>query len=196
MSEADPIRDDASRRSFRASVSNMLAGFARTLSYDSGTDTPTSSSAPTSQHQQGGGAASVYSSSSSFPYELPPLDPITLKGYASDTFSQPSDRLMSTAVAEEIRTLLPERLKLVSEWDLIYSLVQDGASLPTLYSHAKPYRGRRTGFVLVLQDSARAVSPPPPSPLPGGSPGVPPTAQGPCLPPPTGEVIGKETRWY
>jgi hypothetical protein len=60
-------------------------------------------------------------------------------------------------MAEEIRILLPERLKLVDEWKLVYSLVQDGASLSTMYHRAKAYQGSRAGFVLVVRDAVGAV---------------------------------------
>ena len=65
---------------------------------------------------------------------------------------------MRSDLAEEIRLLIPERLKLADEWQLIYSLVQDGASLGTLYTRAKKFKGQRVGFVLVLRDTLGGVS--------------------------------------
>lgn len=65
---------------------------------------------------------------------------------------------MRSDLAEEIRLLIPERLKLADEWHLIYSLVQDGASLGTLYSRARRFRNQRVGFVLVFRDNIGGVS--------------------------------------
>ncbi|OAA81872.1 TLDc [Akanthomyces lecanii RCEF 1005] len=84
------------------------------------------------------------------PFRPPPLDPIVLNGYKDNT---PADsRLLSNAVAEEIRNMVPERLRIVEDWNLVYSLEQDGSSLSTLYQKCRAYEGRRTGFVLVVQD--------------------------------------------
>jgi hypothetical protein len=90
------------------------------------------------------------------PFQPPPLTPLTLKGYKSNTTQ--SGRLLSKALAEEIRLLLPPRLQLVDNWSLTYSLEQDGVSLATLYEKCDDYRGKRGGFVLVVQDGAEGVS--------------------------------------
>ncbi|KZL72094.1 oxidation resistance protein 1 [Colletotrichum incanum] len=86
------------------------------------------------------------------PFRPPPLDPIILHGFKDST--PPSARLLSHGVAEEIRIMLPERLRIMEDWKLIYSLEQDGASLTTLYQKAADYQGRRVGFVLVVRDDA------------------------------------------
>ncbi|ROT42729.1 TLD-domain-containing protein [Sodiomyces alkalinus F11] len=86
------------------------------------------------------------------PFRPPPLDPILLHGYKEST--SPSARLLTTNVAEEIRIMLPERLRIVEDWKLIYSLEQDGASLNTLYQKAAMVHGQRVGFVLVVRDEA------------------------------------------
>ena len=80
----------------------------------------------------------------------PPLDPLILHGYRPGT--PPSAKLLSAAVAEEIRTMVPERLRIVDDWHLIYSLEQDGASLATLYQRCRQFEGKRAGFVLVIKD--------------------------------------------
>lgn len=80
----------------------------------------------------------------------PPLDPLILHGYRPGTPS--SAKLLSPAVAEEIRTMVPERLRIVDDWHLIYSLEQDGASLATLYQRCRQFEGKRAGFVLVVKD--------------------------------------------
>jgi hypothetical protein len=85
----------------------------------------------------------------------PPLEPLSLRGFRDDT---PDDaRLLTTAIAEEIRIMVPARLSLVDEWALIYSLDQDGASLATLYEKCAEYEGRRVGFVLVVKDCEGGV---------------------------------------
>jgi hypothetical protein len=94
----------------------------------------------------------------------PPLEPLQLGGFAPDTPA--AARLLTPAVAEEIRTMVPARLALVDEWRLVYSLEQDGASLATLYDKCSAFRGKRVGFVLVVRDCEGGVSPPTPSPSP------------------------------
>ncbi|KAF2008211.1 TLD-domain-containing protein [Amniculicola lignicola CBS 123094] len=89
------------------------------------------------------------------PFQPPPLTPLTLKGYKSTTTE--SAKLLSKALAEEIRLLIPPRLQLVDEWELTYSLEQNGVSLGTLYEKADEYRGKRGGFVLVVQDASGGV---------------------------------------
>ncbi|KAI2627528.1 TLD-domain-containing protein [Hypoxylon sp. NC1633] len=84
------------------------------------------------------------------PRGLPSLEPLTLKGYRADTDAD--EQLLARGVAEEIRTFLPERLKIAEDWRLLYSLYQNGSSLATLYKLCEEYRGRRVGFVLVVRD--------------------------------------------
>ncbi|KAK7943282.1 oxidation resistance 1 [Apiospora aurea] len=89
------------------------------------------------------------------PRGLPSLEPLNLTGYADDT---PQDeRLLSRGIAEEIRTFLPERLKIGEDWNLVYSLYQHGSSLSTLYKLCDDYRGRRVGFVLVVRDGSEGT---------------------------------------
>jgi hypothetical protein len=92
------------------------------------------------------------------------LTPLTLTGYKSSTTE--SAKLLTKAVAEEIRLLVPPRLQLDEEWKLVFGLEQDGVSLATLYQKCEQYVGSREGFVLVIKDSAGGVSfarVPPPS---------------------------------
>ncbi|KAH7137949.1 hypothetical protein B0J11DRAFT_395 [Dendryphion nanum] len=89
------------------------------------------------------------------PFQPPPLTPLSLKGWKNSTPA--SGRLLSKALAEEIRLLVPPRLQLVDDWDLIYSLEQNGVSLGTLYEKAEEYRGKRGGFVLVVQDTSGGI---------------------------------------
>jgi hypothetical protein len=90
------------------------------------------------------------------PFRPPPLDPIVLSGYQDNTPA--SAKLLSSAIAEEIRIMLPERLRIMEDWTLVYSLEQDGASLATLYKKSIRYEGRRLGFVLVVKDGEGGVS--------------------------------------
>ena len=97
------------------------------------------------------------------PFQPPPLTPLTLSGSTDST-------ILSRAVAEEIRLLVPPRLQLAETWTLAYSLEQDGVSLGTLYNKcASPSLPRDSSFILVIQDGAGGVRPPLPSfslPLP------------------------------
>ena len=45
----------------------------------------------------------------------------------------------------------------MDDWSLVYSVEQDGVSLGTLYAKCDEYRGRRSGFVLVVRDGAGGV---------------------------------------
>lgn len=81
-------------------------------------------------------------------FEIPPLEPIILDGYLSTTRS----RLLKPEVAEQLRNFLPSRLQLRSQWQLVYSLEQHGASLTTLYDRNRPPPGQRPGYILVVKD--------------------------------------------
>ncbi|KAH7625920.1 hypothetical protein SMAC4_03491 [Sordaria macrospora] len=89
------------------------------------------------------------------PMQPPPLEPVQLRGFAPDT--PQSARILTQAIAEEIRIMVPTRLGIVDEWNLIYSLDQDGASLGTLYDKCAKYSGRRVGFVLVVKDAEGGI---------------------------------------
>ncbi|QIX00567.1 hypothetical protein AMS68_006084 [Peltaster fructicola] len=107
------------------------------------------------------------------PFQPPPLTPLSLKGYKASTSHR--SRLLSRALAEEVRLLVPPRLQLVDEWQLSYSLEQDGSTLSTMYSHCDKHKGKRGGFVIVIRDSeagtfgAYLSDPPKPSPQYYGS---------------------------
>lgn len=78
---------------------------------------------------------------------LPPLSTLLLNGYSPHT----RHRLLDPELAGEIRNLLPPRLQLYDEWELLYSLEQHGISLNTLYRNCDPdyqqqqLRMRKTG---------------------------------------------------
>lgn len=86
------------------------------------------------------------------PFQPPPLTPLTLR---VSGHGHPNQQLLTRALAEEIRLLVPARLQLVDTWQLAYSLERDGASLATLYETCKQFshRSPRAGYVLVIRDS-------------------------------------------
>lgn len=90
------------------------------------------------------------------PFQPPPLTALSLQGYKYNTTE--SAKLLTKALAEEIRLLFPPRNQLVDSWRLVYSLDQDGSSLATLYKRADEYRGSRGGYVLVVRDGSGNVS--------------------------------------
>ncbi|KAI9658112.1 MAG: oxidation resistance protein 1 [Trizodia sp. TS-e1964] len=89
------------------------------------------------------------------PYQPPPLASLKLTGIHSSTPA--SAQLLSRALAEEIRLLLPPRLQLHTEWSLVYSVEQDGVSLATLYKNCDVFKNQKMGFVLVVRDSCGGV---------------------------------------
>ncbi|ORY12727.1 hypothetical protein BCR34DRAFT_288120 [Clohesyomyces aquaticus] len=150
---------------FTYPVSYAVSGLLRRLSYD-----PNSPSHSPSNKPSNSGTTSLSQSLQSIdsmnsvfspprrnasPFQPPPLTPLTLKGYRPATTQ--SARLLTKTLAEEIRLLVPPRLQLVDEWNLAYSLTQDGVSLATLFEKSDDYRGKRGGFVLVVQDSSGGV---------------------------------------
>lgn len=92
------------------------------------------------------------------PFQPPPLTPLTLSpGVDTDSNSSSlQQQLLSRALAEEIRLLVPARLQLVDTWCLAYSLDRDGASLSTLYANCHDFaqRSPRAAFVLVVRDAS------------------------------------------
>ena len=85
------------------------------------------------------------------PFQPPPLTPLTLSGLTESS-------ILSRAVAEEIRLLVPPRLQLADIWKLAYSLENDGVSLATLYNKcSSPRIPRGSSFILVIQDGAGGV---------------------------------------
>lgn len=98
--------------------------FNRILSRSSRTMSPPSSS-NSSQHS---------SRSRSRDNSLPPLSTLVLNGYKASS----KHKLLDTELASNIRNLLPPRLQLFDEWDLVYSFEQNGISLNTLYRNSNP----------------------------------------------------------
>lgn len=178
-SSPPPTRSPPSQRStpnrsssyFTYPVSYAVSGIMRRLNTDT---SPRSDATHTANsHHHGSSSlsqsfASLVSSSTSdmdsvyqpsyrtaSPFQPPPLTPLTLRGYREGM--REKGKLLSTALAEEIRLLFPPRLQLVDEWTLAYSLEQNGVSLGTLYKQSEDYRGKRGGFVLVVRDGGGGV---------------------------------------
>ncbi|KAL8853294.1 MAG: hypothetical protein Q9221_001906 [Calogaya cf. arnoldii] len=88
------------------------------------------------------------------PFQPPPLTPLTLKpGNASS-----SSLILTRALAEEIRLLVPPRLQLAESWSLAYSLEKDGVSLTTLYTKcASRSIPKSSSFILVIKDAAGGI---------------------------------------
>ncbi|KAK2759822.1 oxidation resistance protein 1 [Arachnomyces sp. PD_36] len=150
-------------------VSHVVSGLYRRL-----TEAVEDPSAPKSTTTTSGGsrhattfptsASAMNSSTSSFhtpirtgsPFQPPPLTPLTLSSSEDSSDSSTSPPLLTRALAEEIRLLVPPRLQLVDTWRLAYSLERDGSSLATLYEKCDEYshRSQRAGYVLVVRDSS------------------------------------------
>ncbi|QWU89365.1 hypothetical protein CA3LBN_003688 [Candidozyma haemuli] len=61
-----------------------------------------------------------------------------LREYASDNIDCVLLGVLDEELASNIRSLLPPRLQLYSEWELLYSLEQHGISLNSLYRNCRP----------------------------------------------------------
>ncbi|KAL8735586.1 MAG: hypothetical protein Q9166_000755 [cf. Caloplaca sp. 2 TL-2023] len=101
------------------------------------------------------------------PFQPPPLTPLTLKPASASS----SSIILTRALAEEIRLLVPPRLQLAESWSLAYSLEEDGVSLTTLYNKcASRSIPKGSSFVIVIKDAAGGIfgayltDPPHPSP--------------------------------
>ncbi|TAQ87608.1 hypothetical protein B7494_g4077 [Chlorociboria aeruginascens] len=138
-----------------STVSHAVTGLLRRFS----TEPPTPSASvskslpsPALHHSSTTGMQGLYTAPhrTASPFQPPPLYPIILKGYKESTTQ--SAQLLSATLAEEIRLLVPPRLQLCEEWNLVYSLEEDGVSLGTLYKKCADLRGLRNGFVLIVRD--------------------------------------------
>lgn len=78
------------------------------------------------------------------------LPSVILNGYSDNT----KNRLLRQEMCDELRQLMPTRIQLYTEWSLIYSLEQHGASLHSLYDNLKSdtNSNARVGYILVIQD--------------------------------------------
>src|SRR5271155_1230816 len=78
----------------------------------------------------------------------PPLAPISLRGFSDTT----TERIMTDKLAEDIRLMMPARLQVQEDWELVYSLDQHGVSLGTLYARSKAYNSPQAGYVVIVKD--------------------------------------------
>ncbi|SZF03798.1 unnamed protein product [Blumeria hordei] len=130
-------------------VSHAVTGFLRRFATEANAKSDNSMT-PDESYYGASNAASSPRIRKASPFQPPPLYQITLHGYHPTT--QDSAKLLSKSLAEEIRLLIPARLQLCEEWNLVYSLEEDGVSLGTLYKKCSTLCGRRNGFVLVVRD--------------------------------------------
>ncbi|KAL2057638.1 hypothetical protein ABVK25_002022 [Lepraria finkii] len=132
-------------------VTHIASSLYRRLT-DTSPQRPTPSKAPsnTSLNEMRNGVYTPPHRTAS-PFQPPPLTPLTLSGLTESS-------ILSRAVAEEIRLLVPPRLQLADTWRLAYSLENDGVSLATLYNKcASPRIARGSSFILVIQDAAGGI---------------------------------------
>jgi hypothetical protein len=84
----------------------------------------------------------------------PPQPPsITLYGWNPAT----STRLLTSSLAQDIWSALPERWQFSHEWHLVYSLEQHGSSLSTLYNNCRAFRDTFAFYILVVGDTVGGV---------------------------------------
>ncbi|CCH57996.1 hypothetical protein TBLA_0A01950 [Henningerozyma blattae CBS 6284] len=83
------------------------------------------------------------------------LPPVILTGYSPNT----KNRLLTTEMCDELRTLMPTRVQLYPKWRLLYSLEQHGASLHSLYHNIAPEdkTPMRVGYVLIIKDRLNGI---------------------------------------
>ncbi|KAJ5965490.1 hypothetical protein N7481_012204 [Penicillium waksmanii] len=132
-------------------VSHVVSGLYRRLT-DPNIAAPDSSVMPWSLSSS---SSEVYTPRrTASPFQPPPLTPLALTIPKGEDLLQ--QQLLTRALAEEIRLLVPARLQLVENWRLAYSLDRDGAALSTLYDNCEQFshRSPRAGYVLVIRDSS------------------------------------------
>lgn len=151
---SDPTSNNNNHNSnyFSYPVSRVVSGLYRRF-----TDPPQKINNNVNRNASNANMNSTHSSSTSLytpkrtasPFQPPPLTPLTLKSSSTPT-------ILSRALAEEIRLLVPPRLQLVDTWRLAYSLERDGSSLSTLYDHCRKINEHnpRAGYVLVVRDTS------------------------------------------
>ncbi|CEP62439.1 Oxr1p LALA0_S05e05688g [Lachancea lanzarotensis] len=83
-------------------------------------------------------------------FEDESLPPVTLHGYINTT----RNRLLSPDICDELRNLMPTRIQLYSDWHLLYSLQQHGASLQSLFGRTASDKAipARIGYVILIED--------------------------------------------
>lgn len=84
-----------------------------------------------------------------------PLPAVKLNGYLPTT----KNKLLTPEMCDELRNLMPTRVQLYTDWQLLYSLEQHGASLRSLYDNLAPESATpmRVGYVLVIKDRKHGI---------------------------------------
>ena len=145
---------------FTYPVSRVVSGIVRRLKEPPASSPNRSSAAPRNASSKRHNAMTSSESGAVYtpkrtvsPFQPPPLTPLTLSASTEENLQR---QLLTRAVAEEIRLLVPPRLQLVDTWRLAYSLDRDGASLATLYENCDHFshRSLRAGYVLVVRDAS------------------------------------------
>ncbi|KAH3686387.1 hypothetical protein WICPIJ_002640 [Wickerhamomyces pijperi] len=157
-SASDRRSDKSNSDSFRKNVSRIKKLFKGTTG-SSSSSSSVSSSRNSSRTSLNNIPTNPHNMNKTVPEDddMPPLRPITLKGYTEST----KNHIMTQGTAEEIRTLLPARLTVTSTWQLLYSLEQHGASLNSLYRILKDQKDKKiydkNGYVLIIRDAHGGV---------------------------------------
>lgn len=83
------------------------------------------------------------------------LPSVKLNGYLPTT----KNRLLTPEMCDEMRSLMPTRIQLYTEWQLLYSLEQHGASLHSLYDNliTESKTPIRVGYVIVIKDRKQGI---------------------------------------
>ncbi|EDO17734.1 hypothetical protein Kpol_1033p39 [Vanderwaltozyma polyspora DSM 70294] len=90
-----------------------------------------------------------------FDFDDDSLPKVILNGYLPST----KNRLLTPDMCDDIRMLMPTRIQLYTDWKLMYSLEQHGASLHSLYDSIAPDSDTpmRVGYVLVIKDRLSGI---------------------------------------
>ncbi|KAL8761675.1 MAG: hypothetical protein Q9184_002210 [Pyrenodesmia sp. 2 TL-2023] len=166
MAESDPTPapsspaqhpPDSTQSYFSYPVSHVVSGLYRRLTEPNRVPSNNSHPPPSLDRHNG-----VYTPPhrTASPFQPLPLTPLLLNPAKASS----SSVILTRALAEEIRLLVPPRLQLCESWNLVYSLEEDGVSLTTLYNKCQSCSTQKGGsFVLVVKDAAGGVSPPLPT---------------------------------
>lgn len=97
----------------------------------------------------------VYRNNNAVDEDADALPPVNLLGYLPTT----KNRLLTTDMYDEIRSLMPTRIQLYNELTLLYSLEQHGSSLHSLYNNIAPQDNvkRRIGYLIVIKDRQNGI---------------------------------------
>ena len=157
MSETEPsstrsAAHHSSKSYFSYPVSHVVSGLYRRLTEPDRVPSSRPPPPPSLDMQNG-----IYSppQRTASPFQPPPLTPLGLNSGSASS----SSVILTRALAEEIRLLVPPRLQLAESWSLAYSLEEDGVSLTTLYNKcASRSIPKSSSFILVTKDAAGGVS--------------------------------------